>query len=383
MARGNIIQGQASGKLGDSVLMVRNGQQVSRVYTKSGARVGNQASEAARIQRVKFGSASNQWALYRYVCTRMFRKGRKNTQSDYNYFVKRNAHLLPYFTKQENADGVHVLMPGIMSEGNLGRIALLSLLTPTLSEGTDNYFVYDSNTAVETTVNWSHNMLYFKEQLKIAYPLARKVTYLFSYANAIEIKEEGETFMSQQITHDAVTIDLFKEVKTGENAETVANFFASLITSPMFKAIVGEQTRGILKTNCLFKLAASNATELAFLQNMGTLIFATDDNVSDCYSTMLTEQSVDPTTGVYTLWHSYRTSQSLRIAADSYGYQQGVMRDEVAAVGNSLSDAVAAYAARLAEVDEAASKAYLKSIGNVATVAPVQVRKKTSNVEDK
>lgn len=374
MSRGNIFQGQASGKLGDAVLMVRNGQQLARVYTKAGARSGKDASEAARIQRVKFGSASNQWSLYRYVCTRMFRKGRKSTQSDYNYFVKRNASLLPYFTKQENADGVHVLMPGLMAEGNLGRIALLQSVLLPIGEGLNNLYLYDSNKPVSGVVEWSKSMGRLKLELRLSYPAARKVTYLFSYASSVSIEEEGEEFVSQQVVHDPVTVDLYKELTPGEDEKTIAEYFSSHIDNQVLRSIIASQVGTMMGAKANVMLKASNSTELSHLENTGILMFATDDNVSDCYSTLLEEGSVDPAKGVYSLYHSYRTQESLRIACDSYGYQSGVMRDEVASAGNSISEVVAQYAARLSAVDPDAGKVYMESVGDLSTVKAKTVR---------
>lgn len=380
MSRGNIIQGQASGKLGDTVLMVRNGQQLQRVYTKSGARSGDKASEAARIQRVKFGSASNQWSLYRYVCTRMYRKGKKSTQSDYNYFVKRNSHLLPYFSKQENADGVHVLQPGLFSEGNLGRIDLLLLMRLEISAKSYNFELYDTNSTSTVPCAWESTVANLKRSLQSFYPNARKVTYLFSYSNAVELEEEGESFMSQQVTHDPVTIDLYKETTVGENALTVKAFFSSKIQSTAFSNIINAQPDDFtfLINNTVFSLHAATQADVSFFENMACLVFATDDNVSDCYSTILSEASVDPSIGVFALWHSYRTGNSLRIAADSYGYQEGVMRDDVASVGNDLSDAVAKYAARLRAFSAKDHAEFMTRIGSAEAVKPVTTRKVTA-----
>lgn len=383
MAKGNIIQGQASGKLGDTVLMVRNGQQVQRVYTKAGARSGSQASEAARIQRVKFGSASNQWQLFRYVCTRMFRKGKKSTQSDYNYFVKRNSHLLPYFSKQANADGVHVLQPGLLSEGNLGRIDVLTNYNDVITDENSNMFIYDTNVQPFIKVLWTFTVAQLKSSLQVAYPMARKVVYLLSYTNQVEIEDTGETFVSQQISHDTIAVDLYKESVSGENNMTVKEYFASKVSSETLKGIINTQMRPFCQSQIFMMIKADNETELSFLKSLAITLFATDDNVGDCYSTLVSEASVDPTQGPHALWASYRTTNALRIAADSYGYQTGVMRDEVAALGNDISDAVQAYAARLAQVDEKAAKSYLKSVGDLSKVKAAKVIKANTATEGK
>lgn len=364
MSKGNILQGQASGKLGDTVLMVRNGKQIARVYTTAGARSGDAASEAARLQRVKFGSASNQWNCYKYVCTRMYRKGRTTTQSDYNYFVKRNNHLLPYLTKAENADGVHMLQPGQFSEGNLGRIELVHVFIPT-ADGTDPMLrVSDAMAQASGSVTWNSNLSVFKDHLKKVYPNARKVTFLFSIASDLTITDEDVNFISQQITHYPVVIDLYSELEQGENNKKINEYFFPKIGDEAVSVIIEQQAAGttVCWNKHIFRLAKTSDTDAQVLAKLGVLIFATDDNASDCYTTILPSTSVDPINGVYSLWASYRSQDSLQIAADSYGYQTGVMRDYVASAGNDLEEAAANYAKVLRSVDAEAAAAFEASI---------------------
>lgn len=383
MARGNLFQGQASGKLGDSVLMVRNGQQLARVYTTSGARVGKQASEAARIQRVKFGSAANQWGLYKYVCTRMFRKGRKNTQSDYNYFVKRNNQLLPFLTKQENADGVHVLMPGQFSEGNLGRIELVHAVRPDATGTTAIVTLADINTSVPAAVGYSSKVGNFKSALTSAYPNARKVSFLISVPSEIEIEEEGSAFISQFVTHDVVVLDLYEEATPGENDLTIASFFSSKVASAKLKAVFdGQGTHAVSSGNSLFRIFGGEDLDADYISNIGVLIFATNDLASDCYTTILQDSSIPSTAGAYAIWAGYRTQEALRVAADSYGYQSGVMRDDIASVGDELAERAVAYINKVKLFDADLAKKMEKTL-ETEGVQVRSVRKQVEQEEEK
>lgn len=358
MSKGNILQGQARGKLGDTVLMVRNGKQVARVYTTSGSRSGKDASEAARIQRVKFGAASNQWSLYRYVCTRMFRKGRKSNQSDYNYFVKKNSTLLPYLTKTENADGVHVLMPGQFSEGNLGRIELVHTANPSATGSNPLVSVSDLNSSSSSLVSSRAQLSVLKASLAERFPNARKITYLLSIPSEVQIEEEGESFVSQYITHNSVIIDLYNEIEPGENSVNISTYFANHVSDAKLKATFNAQsTHNFLYSNFLLKLYAEEGVDANFVANLGVLVFATDDIASDCYTSILQDTSIPSTAGAYALWAGYRTKSSLRVAADSYGYQSGVMRDDIASVGDDLNAQQIMYMAKLRAIDkELASK---------------------------
>lgn len=374
MSRGNLIQGQASGKLGSTVLMVRNGQQLARVYTTAGARSGSQASESARIQRVKFGSASNQWALYKYVSTRMYRKGRKTSQSDYNYFVKRNNQLLPYFTKEENATSVHCLMPGVFSEGNLGRIDIIMSYNPQASGTSAKWYISDSNAPGVNTINWSGTVGALKTILRAVYPNATKVTYLLSIASTTSLEEGGELFLSQNVVHNAVIFDLYNEVTSGENTSTIAAYFASKVSDGTLSSLLSGQS-GVFATGPYSVMIRSDVeAEVQYMASLGGMIFAANDNASDCYTTVIDAAGVNPTRGAYSIWAGYRTSDALRNAAESYGYQSGVMRDEIASYGNDISEQAAAYVARLAKVDAKAAAELAKELEAAGGAKAVKVR---------
>lgn len=384
MSKGNILQGQASGKLGDTVLMVRNGKQIARVYTTAGARSGDAASEAARLQRVKFGSASNQWNCYKYVCTRMYRKGRKTTQSDYNYFVKKNNYLLPYLTKAENAEGVHMLQPGQFSEGNLGRIELVHVFTPTAESGSTMIRVADTQAHTLVNVGWQSKMSALKAALKVGYPNARKVTFLFSIASDLSLTDQDIDFVSQQVAHYPVIVDLYSEVEAGENDKKINEYFYPKIGDESINIIVEQQSANssFCYDTTVFRLARTSDTDATALAKLGVLIFATDDNASDCYTTILPSSSVDPVNGVYSLWAAYRSKDSLQIAADSYGYQTGVMRDVVASAGNDLTEAAATYARVLRSIDAEAAEAFEASIEAAGGAKARVVRSVIENKEE-
>lgn len=377
MSRGNIIQGQASGKLGDTVLMVRNGKQLARVYTTSGARSGESASESARIQRVKFGSASNQWALYRFVSTRMYRKGRKTSQSDYNYFVKRNNTLFPYLTKEENSDGVHCLQPGQFSEGNLGRIDLLHQIVTATGENPSFVVVSDTNSPNSLQLNWTAEVGSLKRELKVKYPAARKVTYLISVPKSIQIEEGIESFESQQVAHNAVVLDLYTEVTAGEDSQTIAAYFAARIQDTRLSTLIGSQEGVMSYDTRIMRISTTVDADRDYVTSLSVLLFATDDLASDCYTTILGENSVNILSGAYAVWAGYRTAEALRIASDSYGYQSGVMRDKIASYGDDLNQQVTAYAARLRTVDAAAADELMRKVAEAGTIRARQVRKIT------
>lgn len=374
MSQGNIIQGQASGKLGDTVLMVRNGKQVARVYTTSGARSGESASMAARLQRVRFGAASNEWQLYRYICTRMFRKGRNTNQSDYNYFVKRNVDNLPYLTKLENADGVCCLMPGQFSEGNLGRIELLYATFKSASTERQITTISDTINPVPGAVQWTGTMAMLKSLMRQVYVNARKVTYLIVQTTETQISEGAEAFVSQFYQHHPVIVDLYAESRSGEDAMTVAAYFAANISDAPLKAIVAAQTGPIADGSRVFRVTSAEEAQDDIVSRIGLMIFATNDLVSDCYTTILPAAGVPTDTGVYSVWAGYRTNEALQIAAESYGYQSGVMRDEISAEGNTPIEQAQAHLAKLMTFDTEAAEAFKARTSGLSNLKTRAVR---------
>lgn len=327
--------------------MVRNGQQLARVYTTAGARSGSQASESARIQRVKFGSASNQWGLYKYVSTRMYRKGKSNSQSDYNYFVKKNADLLPYFTKLENSNNIHVLMPGLFSEGNLGKIDIALNLTTVTEEGVGSLSVIDTQHRATAGISWTVKMSVLKSYLASIYSSASKITFLFSIAPSVQEVIEGVSIETQSVTHHAVSVDLYKEAKSGEDDMTISEYFASMVNNTSLAALFTAQNAGFASQYSMMALRTSSTEEYNLISSLSVLIFAANDNVSDVYTTTMTETGSSAVRGAYVPYHQYRTNNALRLACESYGYQSGVMRDDIASFGNELEAVQAQFVARM------------------------------------
>lgn len=355
MAQGNIIQGQAKGKLGDIVLMVRKGKQVERVYTESGARRGDAASEAARYQRVRFGAAANEWDLYRYICTGMYRKGIKTNQSDYNYFVKKNISNLPFLSKSENANGIHCVMPGMYSEGNLGMIELMFGITTTPDTQLDVLSLYDSGAQKTQQLTWTKKISDLKTLLKSVYPNSTKITYVISSVKNIEIDTESTLSESQYISRYVIKLDLYKEITQGENELSIVEYFNNFITDEKIVDLVKEQTRGIIDINGrIFRIEAFNEDDNMIINNMSVLVFATNDNVSDCYTTIMPAENV-PNRGAFTTWYGYRTMDALVNAAQSYGYQTGTMRDDIAKITDNAVQTINKYAQKLAKIDAAAA----------------------------
>lgn len=381
MAQGNLFQGQAAGKIGDVVFMVRKGKQVSRVYTTAGARSGDAATEATRLQRVKFGSASNQWSIYKYVCDKMYLKGKKTKESSYNYFVKRNIEFLPYLTKSENASGVDCIQPGLMAEGSLGAIELFYAIKYEEGETRTYYDVKDKTAKFSEAVTWDAPMSDLQTQLKLAYPNATKVNYLVGIATNYDVEQDAFISVSQSITYYNVIIDLFEDYSKTAGYSSVAKFFSAKIGNAEIKAILADIASDILKKDgTVFEITESKPMTQSVLNTLLVTIFATNNNVNDVYTTNIPMENV-PNAGIWRNWYGYRTNESLQVAMNSYGYQAGVMRDDVAKVQSTAANTLNAYAKKLAAYDPKAAEQITKTAAEQVQTMAKAMRKKKEQEE--
>lgn len=328
MAKGNMLQGQATGKVGDIVFMVRNGQQVARVYTSAGGRSGDQASIAVRRQRVRFGAASNEYLLYRNIVRGMYRTGKSTKQSDYNFFVRENVDLLPYLTKEENAAGVKCAMPGTFSRGTLGSLAQnLSILLD--GQGAGEYKVESSGVGIAGSLEWTDTVEELKTLLKAALPNARKVTYSLSYIVQQEITMPSGSQYSHTFDRGDVVFDLYEEDPNVADSATIAAYFAYYGPAALKTLVLPSLTDAFCDGNRLFRINSSDPTLVYLMPFIYCLVFATNDQVGDCYTTTLLSMTTPSVDGSLSLYNDLRTDDHKQIAEDSYGYSTGVMRTNI------------------------------------------------------
>lgn len=328
MAKGNMLQGQAAGKVGDIVFMVRNGQQIARVYTSAGGRSGDQASIAVRRQRVRFGAASNQYLLYRNIVRGMYRTGKSTKQSDYNFFVRENVDLLPYLTKEENAAGVKCAMPGTFSRGTLGTL-IYSIVDRTPSGGSRAWSINVSDLAPADDINWDDDISSFKDALKAIFPNARKVTYAVIHLLLTEVVTPRGVQWSHTFERGDVVFDLYQEdaqVTDDQSVQMMFDAYAPAFFSGMWDDLTDTP---LLTTQKLFNVSASGMADDSKLNSLYVLAFASNDQVGDCYTSVLDSLNVPDTDGGLSLYSNLRTSDHRQVAEDSYGYATGVMRTNI------------------------------------------------------
>lgn len=328
MAKGNMLQGQATGKVGDIVFMVRNGQQVARVYTSAGGRSGDQASIAVRRQRVRFGAASNQYLLYRNIVRGMYRTGKSTKQSDYNFFVRENVDLLPYLTREENAAGVKCVMPGTFSRGTLG--SLIFNYEQSLTESViKNVALTSQNAQYGAAIGWDDTVGTLKTALKAIFPNARKINFAVINVIKSEVDIPSGSQWSHTFDRADVTFDLFEaDSEISDNAE-IKEYFVHYAPAALRSSVFDLADGNFGTTEQLFNLGFQEGMDAALYGNMLVLVFATNDQVGDCYTSTLSTLNVADTDGGLSLYDSLRTADHRQVAEDSYGYATGVMRTNI------------------------------------------------------
>ena len=328
MAKGNMLQGQSTGKVGDIVFMVRNGQQVARVYTSAGGRSGDQASIAVRRQRVRFGAASNQYLLYRNIVRGMYRTGKSTKQSDYNFFVRENVDLLPYLTREENAAGVKCVMPGTFSRGTLGNLGYT--LTYALRESNEPELTLGGAQSFGDTAYGPTSLVSaFKAGLKVVFPLARKVNFCLCAINKVEVSLPSGSQYSHQIERYDVIFDLYDEDANVPDSGKIEDYFDYYVGNEGLKNMwAPSATFQLLGTN-LFRAVGESDADQDLYASLYINVFATNDQVGDCYSSTMYEIVAADSDGGLSLYNTLRTADHRQIAEDSYGYATGVMRTNI------------------------------------------------------
>lgn len=328
MAKGNMLQGQATGKVGDIVFMVRNGQQISRVYTASGGRSGDQASIAVRRQRVRFGAASNQYLLYRNIVRGMYRTGKQTRQSDYNYFVRENVDLLPYLTKEENAAGVRCAMPGTFSRGTLGA-CLYSITAGAAVEGRRTFEVVAPSQFTSAEINLASTVSALKAAMKEDFTNARKVNLSICVIQKREVDMPSGTQWTHDLVRHDVVFDLYEEDPIVDDTATVGEYFLHYMAGSVILPVIAQSTKILYGDGAYFRIDASEADFEGMVDLLYVNVFATNDQVGDCYTSTLSEITAPDSDGGLSLYANLRTNNHRQVAEDSYGYATGVMRTNI------------------------------------------------------
>ena len=122
MARGALFFNKARGKVGNVVLSVMGGQQISRAYNESNSNKGDNATELQREQRVKLGNLINVYRLLKKSELLAFAT-KDQKMSDYNAFIQANlSNNMVALTRDEFQKGFTMIDDYIVSKGGLGSI---------------------------------------------------------------------------------------------------------------------------------------------------------------------------------------------------------------------------------------------------------------------
>lgn len=131
MAKGNMLLGQARGKVGDVVFSRTNGQQVIKARA---AQVKNPQTKAQMIQRIILNTVAQVYSKMQPICDHSF-EGVKDGQDCMSYFMSKNTKLLRNLASMFGLDASSPLVvdlgstdfatnPYIISKGTLPNVEL-------------------------------------------------------------------------------------------------------------------------------------------------------------------------------------------------------------------------------------------------------------------
>lgn len=363
MAKGNMLLGQASKKLGSVVFYKRNGQQVSRVWTDSGARSGSDASYPARVQRVRFGAAANEWKSFGYISTRMFKSGKKVTESDYNYFIKKNWQNLPYLTKRQNELGITMPIPGQYSQGNYGDLRLSIDYKEDEVNQKDEYQIAIDGYSYNDIITWGFTVKDAVSAYKSLFPFSDKVIIALGIIYGKTIHDGKGAYVNGAVVWKPVIFNLNSTDETYLNKTIRAHFVDEIgdtnITDELENSPEAEFMEGIY----LFKTSVAHLSEQASAFKLLPLVFVTNDTANDCYSTMILPGNFSVENPAFVFWRMYRTQNAFDAACSSYGYTQGVMQTRAAVSDYGFLEMQSDYIKRLSTRDKELYKVY-KSVAD-------------------
>lgn len=363
MAKGNMLLGQASKKLGSVVFYKRNGQQVSRVWTDSGARSGSEASYPARVQRVRFGAASNEWKSFGYISTRMFKAGKKVTESDYNYFTKKNWQYLPYLTKRQNELGITMPIPGQYSQGNYGDLRLSIDFKEDASNKKDIYSVGIDGYYVDDAIALGGLVKDAISAYKTLFPFADKVIIAFGIIYGRTIKDGKGAYVNGAVVWKPVIFNLNSTDDTYLN-KTIASHIESEINDTTITDVITSNLQSTFIVEYkICQIQVDHEPEQSRPYTLIPLIFVTNETANDCYSTMILPGNFSVENPAFVFWRMYRTQNAFDAACSSYGYSQGVMQTRAAVSDYGFLEMQSDYIKGLAKRDKELYNVY-KSVAD-------------------
>lgn len=363
MAKGNMLLGQASKKLGSVVFYKRNGQQVSRVWTDSGARSGSEASYPARVQRVRFGAASNEWKSFGYISTRMFKAGKKVTESDYNYFTKKNWQYLPYLTKRQNELGITMPIPGQYSQGNYGDLRLSIDYKEDAPNERDEYKIAIDGYNYNDTITWGFTVKDAVAAYKSLFPFADKVIIALGIIYGKTIIDGKGAYVNGAVVWKPVIFNLNSTDQTYLNKTILKHFNDEIGDTKIIDGIESAAESVFMDETYVLSISINHLTEQASPFKLLPLVFVTNDTANDCYSTMILPGNFSVENPAFAFWRMYRTQNAFDAACSSYGYSQGVMQTRAAVSDYGFLEMQSDYIKGLAKRDKELYNVY-KSVAD-------------------
>jgi hypothetical protein len=258
----------------------------------------------------------------------MYRTGKSTKQSDYNFFVRENVDLLPYLTREENAAGVKCAMPGTFSRGTLGSL----IYSLSVTAGQSANLIYALKTPImfdNAIVSDEATVAQFKAALRAAFPNARKVTFAICSIVKQEVSLPNGSSWTHSFDRDDLVFDLYEADPVVSDESQLVAYIQRYVRNAAFASAANEGDLRFLDGYNLLTINSDDEETMAGLNNLYILAFATNDQVGDCYTSVLDSIVAPDSDGGLDLYATLRTDNHRQVAEDSYGYATGVMRTNI------------------------------------------------------
>jgi hypothetical protein len=145
----------------------------------------------------------------------------------------------------------------------------------------------------------------------------------------VEVSLPSGSQFSHQIERYDVIFDLYEEDPNVSDSSTIQDYFDYYVGNGDYSVIWDADSNFELLGNNLFKATGANSDDQDLYASLYVNVFATNDQVGDCYSSTMYEIVAADSDGGLSLYNTLRTDNHRQIAEDSYGYATGVMRTNI------------------------------------------------------
>ena len=293
----------------------------------------------------------------------MFKSGKKVTESDYNYFTKKNWQYLPYLTKRQNELGITMPIPGQYSQGNYGDLRLSIDYKEDGPNERDEYKVAIDGYNYNDTITWGFTVKDAVTAYKSLFPFADKVIIALGIIYGKTIIDGKGAYVNGAVVWKPVIFNLNSTDDTYLNKTILKHFNDEIGDTKISGGIESSAESVFMDETYVLSISVNHLSEQASPFKLLPLVCVTNETANDCYSTMILPGNFSVENPAFVFWRMYRTQNAFDAACSSYGYSQGVMQTRAAVSDYGFLEMQSDYIKGLAKRDKELYNVY-KSVAD-------------------